>query len=177
MTGIGSSPSLEDWAESVSYHNHGQDMTASSWLLENLSRRKNIRRVYGIKRFRKHAAEQWTKNKSFRGNLICTLRQQNSKCMTKQQEVDGSYMTDHLVHPYLPCFGPANVRITWKRGSAKHSVKDDHAFLWKHAIFRYLPSRYPSPDQDEILHDWWCRQGYALCQKWNESVGWKRPHR
>ena len=27
--------------------------------------------------------------------------------------------------------------ITCKRGSAKHSVKDDHAFLWEHAIFRY----------------------------------------
>ena len=28
------------------------------------------------------------------------------------------------------------VTITCKRGSAKHSVKDDHAFLWEHAIFR-----------------------------------------
>ena len=33
--------------------------------------------------------------------------------------------------------------ITCKRASAKHSVKDDHAFLWEHAIFRYLPSRNP----------------------------------
>jgi hypothetical protein len=30
--------------------------------------------------------------------------------------------------------------ITCKRGRAKHSVKDDHAFLWKHAIFSHLPS-------------------------------------
>ena len=43
--------------------------------------------------------------------------------------------------------------ITCKRGSAKHSVKDDHAFLWEHAIFSYPPSRNPSTDQDEILHD------------------------
>jgi hypothetical protein len=43
--------------------------------------------------------------------------------------------------------------ITCRRGSAKHSVKDDHAFLWKHAIFRHLPSRNPSTDQDEVLHD------------------------
>jgi hypothetical protein len=43
--------------------------------------------------------------------------------------------------------------ITCKRGSAKHSVKDDHAFLWKHAIFSHLPSRNPLIDQDEILHD------------------------
>jgi hypothetical protein len=34
--------------------------------------------------------------------------------------------------------------ITCKRGSAKYSVKDDHAFLWKNAIFRHLPSRNPS---------------------------------
>jgi hypothetical protein len=32
----------------------------------------------------------------------------------------------------------------------KHSVKDDHAFLRKHAIFRHLPSRNPETDQDEI---------------------------
>jgi hypothetical protein len=37
--------------------------------------------------------------------------------------------------------------ITCKRGSAKHSVKDDHAFLWKNSIFRHLPSRNPSTDQ------------------------------
>ena len=43
--------------------------------------------------------------------------------------------------------------ITCKRGSAKHNVKDYHAFLWEHAIFRYPPSRNPSTDQDEILHD------------------------
>jgi hypothetical protein len=43
--------------------------------------------------------------------------------------------------------------ITCKRVSAKHSVKDDHAFLWKHAIFSHLPSRNPSTDQDETLHD------------------------
>ena len=51
---------------------------------------------------------------------------------------------------------------TCKRGSAEHSVKDDHAFLWEQAIFRYLPSRNPPTDQVEILHDWlvskptWC---------------------
>jgi hypothetical protein len=45
------------------------------------------------------------------------------------------------------------VHITCKRGSAKHSVKDDHALLWKHAIFRHLPSRNPSTDHDKILHD------------------------
>jgi hypothetical protein len=43
--------------------------------------------------------------------------------------------------------------VTCKRGSAKHSVKDDHAFLWKHAIFRRLPSRNPLTDQDQILYD------------------------
>jgi hypothetical protein len=42
--------------------------------------------------------------------------------------------------------------ITCKR-AALSSVKDDHTFLWKHAIFRHLPSRNPSTDQDEILHD------------------------
>jgi hypothetical protein len=31
--------------------------------------------------------------------------------------------------------------LTCKRGSDKHSVKDDYAFLWKHATFRHLPSR------------------------------------
>jgi hypothetical protein len=45
------------------------------------------------------------------------------------------------------------VLVTCKRGSAKYSVKDDHAFLWKHAIFRHMPSRIPSTDQDEILQD------------------------
>jgi hypothetical protein len=40
-----------------------------------------------------------------------------------------------------------------RQSSAKHSVKDDHAFLWKHAIFRHLPSRNPLTDQDEILYD------------------------
>jgi hypothetical protein len=44
--------------------------------------------------------------------------------------------------------------ITCKRGSAKHSVKDDHAFLWKHAIFRHLHGRNPSTDQHEIFYDW-----------------------
>jgi hypothetical protein len=43
--------------------------------------------------------------------------------------------------------------ITCKRGSAKHSVKDDHAFLWKHAIFSHLSSRNPSTDRDKISHD------------------------
>ena len=45
--------------------------------------------------------------------------------------------------------------ITCKRGSAKHSQHcvDDHTFLWKHAIFRCLPSRNHSTDQYEILHD------------------------
>ena len=38
-----------------------------------------------------------------------------------------------------------SLTITCKRGSAKHSVKDDHAFLWEHAILTYLPSRNPSP--------------------------------
>jgi hypothetical protein len=66
------------------------------------------------------------------------------------------------------------LRFTCKRGSAKHSVKDDHAFLWKHAIFRHLPSRNPLTDQDEILHDWLRRRCYAMCQK---SVSWRRPHR
>ena len=66
--------------------------------------------------------------------------------------------------------------ITCKRVSAKHSVKDDHAFLWKHAIFGYLPSRNPSTDQDENLHDWLRRRAYLMCQKWFESVGWGRPH-
>jgi hypothetical protein len=37
--------------------------------------------------------------------------------------------------------------------AALSSVKDDHAFLWKHAIFTHLPSRNPSTDQNEILHD------------------------
>jgi hypothetical protein len=41
--------------------------------------------------------------------------------------------------------------ITCERGSAKHSVKDDHAFPWKHAIFRHLPSRNPSTDQNARL--------------------------
>ena len=51
--------------------------------------------------------------------------------------------------------GPAAVRIrlTWllHQGQAPHqqpqqplkAVKDDHAFLWEHAIFRYPPSRNP----------------------------------
>jgi hypothetical protein len=43
--------------------------------------------------------------------------------------------------------------ITCKRGSAKHSIKDDHALLWKHAIFRHLPCRNHSTDQNENLHD------------------------
>jgi hypothetical protein len=38
-----------------------------------------------------------------------------------------------------------------------------HAFLWKHAIFRHLPSRNPSTDQNAILHDWLRRQGHATC--------------
>jgi hypothetical protein len=37
--------------------------------------------------------------------------------------------------------------ITSKRGSAKHSVNDDHAFLWKEAIFSHLSSQNPSTDQ------------------------------
>jgi hypothetical protein len=67
--------------------------------------------------------------------------------------------------------------ITCKRGSAKHNVKDDHAFLRKHAIFRHLPSRNPSTDRNEITRDWLRRQDYAMCQKWLKSVGWRRPHR
>jgi hypothetical protein len=43
--------------------------------------------------------------------------------------------------------------ITCKRGRPKHSVKDDHAFLWQYATFRHLPSRNPSTDQNEILND------------------------
>ena len=58
-------------------------------------------------------------------------------------------MGTHVMYMYYV----AHVGITCKRGSAKHSVKDDHAFLWEHAIFRYPPSRNPSTDQDEILHD------------------------
>jgi hypothetical protein len=65
--------------------------------------------------------------------------------------------------------------IMCKRGRAKHGVKDDHAFVWKHAIFRHLPSRNQSTDQDEILHDILRRQGYAMYQKWLESVAWRRP--
>ena len=51
----------------------------------------------------------------------------------------------------------------------------DHAFLWEHAIFRYLPSRNPSTDQDEILRDWLHYRDYAMCQKWLESVGGDSP--
>jgi hypothetical protein len=47
----------------------------------------------------------------------------------------------------------STAEITCKRCSAMHSGKDDHAFLWKHAIFRHLPSRNPSTDQYKILHD------------------------
>jgi hypothetical protein len=35
----------------------------------------------------------------------------------------------------------ANHHITRKSGSAKNNVRDDHAFLCKHAIFRHLPNR------------------------------------
>jgi hypothetical protein len=52
-----------------------------------------------------------------------------------------------------------------------------HAFLWKHAIFRHLPSRNPSTDQDELLHDWLRRWDYVMYQQWLQWVGWRRPHR
>jgi hypothetical protein len=35
--------------------------------------------------------------------------------------------------------------IACKRGSAKHNVKDDHAFLWKHAIFSACPAEISQP--------------------------------
>ncbi len=40
--------------------------------------------------------------------------------------------------------------ITCKRGSAKHCVKDDFAFLWKHLNFGY--PRNENFDQDNTLH-------------------------
>jgi hypothetical protein len=55
--------------------------------------------------------------------------------------------------------------IICERGSAKHSVKDDHAFLWKHAIFRHLSSRNPSTDHDEVLYDQLGQQDNAMYQK------------
>jgi hypothetical protein len=59
-------------------------------------------------------------------------------------------------------------RLFTSRASAAalSSVKDDHAFIWKHAIFRHLPSRNPTTDQNEISHDWLSWQGYAMYQKW-----------
>jgi hypothetical protein len=62
------------------------------------------------------------------------------------------------------------------RIDVQHNVKDDHAFLRKYAIFRHLPSRNPSSDQDKFLHDSLRRRDYAMCQKLLESVGWRRPH-
>ena len=55
---------------------------------------------------------------------------------------------DKRLNYYSMCSIRSNFEqfITCKRGSAKHSVKDDHAFLWEHAIFRYPPSRNPSTD-------------------------------
>ena len=38
--------------------------------------------------------------------------------------------------------------ITCKSSSAKHCVKDDHAFLWKHTICGYLYRTYYLPDTE-----------------------------
>jgi hypothetical protein len=73
----------------------------------------------------------------------------NIKCLAEYKMLD-------LQINYFPSAKnlPVQTYITCKRGSAKHRVKDDHAFLWKHAIFSHLPIRNPSTDQQWILHDW-----------------------
>jgi hypothetical protein len=43
-------------------------------------------------------------------------------------------------------------QVTCKRGSAKHSVKHDFAFVHKHAIFRHPLNKNSMTDQTEILH-------------------------
>jgi hypothetical protein len=62
-----------------------------------------------------------------------------------------------LARSYIDRFpetcGSMTVHASCASAAALSSVKDDHAFLWKHAIFRHLPSRNPETDQYEILHD------------------------
>jgi hypothetical protein len=84
----------------------------------------------------KHNTTQLNSTGVFRRVLNLKLTQLNSNDLRAPSPVLGS--RDPLV---------SNMQITCKRGSAKHSVKDDHVFLWKHAIFRHLPGRIPSTDQ------------------------------
>ena len=60
---------------------------------------------------------------------------------------------------WVACY---NCVIKCERGNAKHNVKDDRAFLSEHAIFRYLSSRNPSTDQDEILHGGLHQEAYMM---------------
>jgi hypothetical protein len=57
------------------------------------------------------------------------------------------------VEPAYKIIASLAIRTSRTSATALSSVQDDHAFLWKHAIFRHLPSRNPSTDQNEILHD------------------------
>jgi hypothetical protein len=52
----------------------------------------------------------------------------------------------------LAIFNSLQPRITCMRGSAKHSVMDDFAFLWEYVTFRHLPNENPSTASCEILH-------------------------
>jgi hypothetical protein len=45
-------------------------------------------------------------------------------------------------------------------------VRDDQAFPWKHAIFRYLPSRNSLTSQNEISYDRLLWRDYPTYQKW-----------
>ena len=49
----------------------------------------------------------------------------------------------HMLDTCLNVSSSLELYFTCKRGSAKHSVKDDHTFLWEHAIFRNPPSQNP----------------------------------
>jgi hypothetical protein len=58
--------------------------------------------------------------------------------------------------------------IMCKRCSPEHSVNNDFAFRWKHAIVRYPPNTNSWTRQPEISHRRWGWQSHQICQN-----GWK----
>ncbi len=66
--------------------------------------------------------------------------------------------------------------ITCKRGSAKHSVKDDFAFLWKHPKFGYPHNWNPWTDHDETSYSWLRWPKNPQCKHWWRSAGWGLLH-
>jgi hypothetical protein len=82
------------------------------------------------------------------------------------------------ISPSSKTLAPKKQNITCKRGSTMNRViRTTTLFICKHAVIRHLPSRNPSTDQYEILHNWLHPRDYAMCRKMFRVGSLKAAHR